>query len=1060
VPLRLASLRAVDLMKRFLLTLAGLLALVAITSQASAAPVVIDPARESIDLAGNLNFMKDTKRNIPVQDVLSGYYDNRFHSVPDKQPSFVALRHPLWAKITLRNPTTKPLQRLLVLKQTSLRGLTAYLPEGNKGNYRTRITSATQLLRDTDGRYPHFVYRLSLPPEENRTIYLRVDSHHVKFYLSLEEPSSYNDRIRMTTMLHSILFGFVLAVVAYQVALYLMARDPSYLSLVWFALCGMLYEFVKLGYHSMLLGQYSGLFSMSWGVIECLLSSAVVNFSRVFLHSRERFPRSDRALLVLQYGALVTAGIYVLDANTGIRLLQISVVIGAPMVLATAIRAVMAGVDHAGTYLAGWMPILIAGLYTAFSGAGLISIPAIEFMITPLGITLALFIFAFAVANRIGVERMERHALQSERSRLTGILDASPVAVLVIRDRDGHIAFANQHALAQFEGNTNSLKPGAMESLFGSPKEQHQLFEQVRQQGEIRDYELTMRGADARPFHGLLSMRPIQLDGEPHLIAWVYDISRRKEVEEQLLIAKQASDRANRAKSDFLAMISHEIRTPMNGILGMVQLLLRSSLSTRQRQQVETLHKSGRTLLTLLNDLLDFSRIEAGKLPLHLAPFSPREVVDKVVALEKQQAQEKGLSLNVKLDPRLPTALLGDSNRIRQVLMNLVNNALKFTDSGEVTVCMESTQVEAGRHRLSASVWDTGPGIPESFHKELFETFTRAPVQDAQQHQGSGLGLAICKRLIDAMGGTLTFKSTAGKGSRFNFTLELKEAELERVHTKEQQSEVEAIQAKDILVAEDLEANRQVIRDMLELGGHRVTLVHNGKEAVTATGQHCYDVILMDLQMPVMDGLEATRTIRAGSDGPSARTPIVAMTASLMEESIQSCRDAGMNHVLGKPIDLELLDDILRQLTTSGDNLSRVQSDTLSAGEELINAHTLQRLLEPLPESEQVDELLDKCRLTLEKARRNLLDALEGDQWEAIRSEAHQMKGIAGIYGFTRLAKEARRLDEWVLPAEEPRTQALPLVEALCLTLEQTLGALQEWPSCGCHSKKVLEYQK
>ena len=490
-------------------------------------------------------------------------------------------------------------------------------------------------------------------------------------------------------------------------------------------------------------------------------------------------------------------------------------------------------------------------------------------------------------------------------------------------------------------------------------------------------------------------------------------------------------------------MISHEIRTPMNSILGMVQLLLHSDLTPRQRRQLDTLYKSSHSLLTLLNDLLDLSRIEAGKLPLQQAPFSPLEIVDKVVSLEATHAREKGLQLDIELAPGLPAGLRGDSNRIRQVLLNLVSNAIKFTDSGAVKVRMESTPAGGGRHRLVTSVRDTGCGIPESFHHELFESFTRAPVQDAHQRQGSGLGLAICHRLIDAMGGTLSFESTPNQGSLFSFSLVLPEAEYDTGRPKESVASRVAASPLNILVAEDLEANQQVVQDMLELGGHKVTLANDGKEAVTAALQNPYDVILMDLHMSVMDGLEATRTIRAKLDGPCAHTPIVAMTANLMEESVKSCLDAGMNHMLGKPIDLELLDEILAQLNDTTDTHPRLQAPA-PADQRLIDDQALRKVLQPLSEERRKAQLA-KCSQAMEDARHALAEGLEHQQWKAVREQAHQMKGMAGLYGFPRLIRQAATFDPWEAATDEAPERANPKVQALSQVLEQTIAALSDW---------------
>ena len=610
----------------------------------------------------------------------------------------------------------------------------------------------------------------------------------------------------------------------------------------------------------------------------------------------------------------------------------------------------------------------------------------------------------------IGTDNTARKLVEEEQLRLdqrlreqqfyTRSLIESNVDALMTTDPAGIISDVNKQMEALTGCTRDELIGAPFKDFFTDPTRAAAGIKLVLRDKKVTDYELTACDRDGR--QTVVSYNATTFYDRGRNLQGVFaaarDITERKQVETELKQARAVAESASRTKSDFLASMSHEIRTPMNSIMGIADLLAKTELSAEQKKYVAIFQRSGENLLNLINDILDLSKVEASQLELERTGFSLHDHLEKISEMLGPRSEQRGLTLSITVADHVPTELIGDPTRLRQVLLNLLGNAIKFTTSGEVALYVSMPPGSESSPELQFTITDTGIGIPVEKLDGIFERFTQADTSTTRRFGGSGLGLTICRQLVELMGGRIWVESDVGKGSTFAILVpfELWNADDHPAVEAAETDPDQALSAMRILLADDSPDNCTIILAYLAHTPHIIEIAETGLTVCDMFKAADYDLVLMDRQMPVMDGLTATRAIRAweAENGRTA-TPIIALTASALKGDRELCLSAGCSAFLTKPIKQSVLLRAIRESCSPALPVARLRDNAVNP-------------IPPNPvKASMITRFLFRCRANVE----TMQSGLEQADYEPVTRLGHQLCGAGSMFGFDRLTEIGAKLE-------------------------------------------------
>ncbi|MEC7257847.1 MAG: ATP-binding protein, partial [Pseudomonadota bacterium] len=616
-------------------------------------------------------------------------------------------------------------------------------------------------------------------------------------------------------------------------------------------------------------------------------------------------------------------------------------------------------------------------------------------------------LLALKLLHLARLAEVQRRAVQDVAKQLQIIVDTALDAIIVT-DPSGRVREFNPAATRIFDRPRDDAIGRTIFDL-ALPADSH---DALRRAGAAllngkraaltaeRRLETTAIDASGRRFPVEISLDIADAGGDRVFVAYIRDISRRKADEATLTEARDRALAGERAKAEFLAITSHEMRTPLNGMLGTMALLQDEPLSAQQAELLGRMQTSGQMLLGLANDVLDLAKFEAGKLQAERCPFALPPLLDGLLSTAAPMADANGNQMSWQWIGTPRDVVLGDPRRLRQVLLNLVGNAVKFTRNGHITITAQL--IEGSGERIEFRVIDTGIGIAPGDIDRIFRDFETLDSSYARQADGTGLGLGIARRLTDLMGGQITAKSEPGKGSTFCLSLPLPAGTLAAPLVTQRPETTDSTAPMDLLVVEDNEVNRFVLRKMLHAMGHRVTEATDGRAGVDKAAGHRFDAILMDISMPVMDGTEAAQRIRAGKGGSSS-APIIAVTAHALPEETARFHQVGMDHCISKPIDRGTLAQTLAQISTGAPGTA---ARAMSSG--LLDTSVLKDLDEAMSQDDR-DRLLSRF---LQETGAEILALAEHDPSAPdLRARIHNCAGSCGTFGFAAMGRALREIE-------------------------------------------------
>jgi PAS domain S-box-containing protein len=901
------------------------------SGQAMAQPVVYQAGREHYSLDLNLDILEDPDGSLTFAQISSPALAPRFRRNTAPKPNLGFSNSVFWIRFNTSGIFDPQREWLLELEYSLLDQVDIFLPQGI-GEYLPKKTGDLMPFREREIANRNLLVILPPPSLTGKPIYIRVQSESaISLPMSIWSHRAFVKSDHQTQFFMGLYYGVILVMVVYTFMMLLTLRDSTYFYYLLFIVNFGLYQAIMNGIaYEYLWPDYPWWNSNSMPMFVAVSSIGIALFTRKFLDTARLTPILHKVLLGEAFGAGVVA-MLPFFSNYGLAVRAMTVIATATIttVMAAGIICLINHYRPARYFIAAWFMFFLGIVLQVMRVYGLLNNHALILNAPQIGSVFTIILLSLALADRIDAIRQAASDAQEQyqsifKNSTEGIFRTSP---------EGKINMVNP-ALAGMFGFSSPTEVLAsrpdLETIYVKPEERAELRRLVFLNGVARNFETEMYRKDRSKISVLINAYAIR-DHKGRVLyleGMLTDITERKRSEEMRL-AKEAAEAANMAKSRFLAAMSHEIRTPMNGIIGMTEILLGMKEPEKHRKYLELIKISASRLLHIINDILDFSRIEAGRLNLDQISFNLEKTLTPSLQVLALKAQAKQLEISWHLDPAIPPILFGDPNRLTQVIINLLANAIKFTEHGGIDLRAKIEQRHDHILTLHWTVSDTGIGIPATQKDKIFQEFTQADNSTSRKFGGSGLGLTISAELVRLMNGRIWVEdgqssvSGAATGSIFHFTsvFTLPPDQVGSVIPQHPERFRQIGEKKlHLLLADDEMINRILVVEFLKKQGWQVTEAENGRQVLEAIAVQDFDLVLMDLEMPEVDGLEATRILREKEQHTNRHLPIVAVTAHAVAGYREQCLAAGMDDYLSKPFELDKLLEIIARLVPGADS--------------------------------------------------------------------------------------------------------------------------------------------
>ncbi|MFO7606028.1 MAG: 7TM diverse intracellular signaling domain-containing protein [Desulfurivibrionaceae bacterium] len=878
-------------------------------------PLFIQENRESYPLGKHLEILEDPDGTLTFEEVSREPYASKFTANKEKSPNFGFTDSAYWVRFALRKQSPAAEKWLLEVDYPLFDHISIFLPTGKEG-YREKTAGDLLPFNEREIRNRHFVFQIPPVALNGRAIYLRFETEstmNIPLVLMSEKAFVQKDHDAQFGL--GLYYGSILLMIIYSLLMWITIRDKNYLYYVFFitnfglfqmAMNGSAYEYL-----------WPGLVwwnNYSVPIFVALSALGVGMFTRSFLTTREYLPRFDKMIVLLNNLCLVPvgaalAGHYSLAIQTGSLLALI-------LMLASVASGIFRLIDKyqpARYFMLAWSMFFAGVIISALRAFGVLPANFFSLYGPQYGSSLTMLLLALALADRVNL--MKAQTAEAERKYQTifenaneGIFRTTP---------QGELTMANQ-ALADIFGYVSPdemfKEDPDINHYYADPTRREELLRKLAANSSVANFEARMYKKDLQAVVDISINARATLDDKGELLymdGMLTDITARKRAEE-LRIARDVAESANRAKSNFLANMSHEIRTPMNGVIGMTGLLLDTDLKPKQRTFARTIKTSADALLAIINDILDFSKIEAGKLDLEEINFDLRHTMEDINDILAPRARQKGLELTCRIEPAAPYLLVGDPGRLRQIIINLAGNAVKFTEKGEISIKVAVREERGSEVKLLFTVSDTGVGIPPELRDSLFTPFLQADSSTTRKYGGTGLGLSISKQLTEMMGGEIGMESSSEKGAIFWFTVPFRK----QLFTGGNKAAINRKSANlghcRLLIVNDNEAGHNPdLKNILETWGcQSLATASNGKAAMEMLGDAAragnpFDLVILDMQSSEMDGESLGTAIK--KDPLVSTSKLIMMTSKGKRGDAARLTAKGFSAYLTKPVTDSLL---------------------------------------------------------------------------------------------------------------------------------------------------------